>query len=77
MVFDSFSEAIRQYQIQQTEAYTFVILVVPGPAFDEVRDALRDMLIRIIHQNAQLEWQLVDEIESAASGKAVYFKRLF
>ncbi len=77
VVFDSFSEAIRQYQIQQTEAYTFVILVVPGPAFDEVRDALRDMLIRIIHQNAQLEWQLVDEIESAASGKAVYFKRLF
>jgi phenylacetate-CoA ligase len=77
VVFDAFSEAIRQYQIQQTGAYTFVIHVIPGPAFDEKNERLRAMLIRIIHQNAQLEWQLVDEIEQAASGKAVYFKRLF
>ena len=77
VVFDAFSGAIRQYQIQQTGTYTFVIYVIPGPTFDEQNEALRAMLIRVIHENAQLEWQPVDEIESAASGKAVYFKRLF
>lgn len=77
VVFDAFSGAIRQYQIQQTGTYTFVVHVIPGPTFDEQNEVLRAMLIRVIHENAQLEWQSVDEIESAASGKAVYFKRLF
>lgn len=76
VAFDAFSEAIRQYQIHQTGTHTFKLYVVPGPTFDDVRDALRDMLVRVIHPNAQLEWELVNEIAEAASGKAVYFKRL-
>lgn len=72
-LFDTYWEAVLQYQIVQKAPLFFVVRVVPGPSFESVQTAIRDRLIRALHQKVTIEWEIVAEIPPAASGKAVYF----
>lgn len=73
--FDIFSNAVRQYQIVQTGALSFTIRIVPTTLFDEAREVLDQKLVYLLHPDARLTWELVDEIPATKGGKALYFVR--
>jgi phenylacetate-CoA ligase len=70
-------DAVRQYQLVQTSAISFVIKIVPGPRFDTAKEELEQILVRLLHPRVQIEWEIVEDIPAAASGKAAYFVRDF
>jgi phenylacetate-CoA ligase len=74
---DRFWEAVRQFHIIQTGTLSFVIKVVPGPAFNVDKERLELLLIQLLHPEAQITWEKTEEIPEAKSGKAVYFTRDF
>jgi phenylacetate-CoA ligase len=67
--------AFQQYQIVQRGPVSFLIRHVPGPAFETHRDRIRALLVRMLHPEALIEFEAVDVISEAPSGKAVYFVR--
>ncbi len=73
----TYKDAIRQYQIIQTSAISFVMKVVRGPSFDTHKEFLEPMMVRLLHPRAQVRWEFVEVIPEASSGKAVYFLRDF
>jgi phenylacetate-CoA ligase len=73
--FDAYFEAVRHYQIIQTGSLSFIMRIVAGPSFAETRDALHDVLVRLLHPRAQITWETVEAIAPAPSGKAIYFVR--
>ena len=70
-------DAVRQYQIIQTSKMSFIIKVVPGAFFSEKKDSLELLMVRLLHPRVRLEWEVVESILEAKSGKAVYFVRDF
>jgi phenylacetate-CoA ligase len=74
---DAFAHSVHQFQMTQTSPRTFRIKVVPGPRYETNRDQLNAMLIRLLHPRVAIEWDVVDSIPEAKSGKAVYFVRAF
>lgn len=73
--FDTFAGAVRQYRIVQMGLGAFRIQVVPGPEFEQEQERLTVRLISILHPKATIEWELLDFIPQAPSGKARYFER--
>lgn len=72
-VFNWSKESVRQFRVVQSEPLTFSVMVIPGPHFERDRDGLTDKLVRLLHPAARIEWETVEEIPAAQSGKAVYF----
>jgi len=72
---DQYWDSVRQFQIIQKGRLSFVIKMVPGPQFLKGREILEGKLIRLLHPNVEIRWDVVDEIPEAESGKAVYFVR--
>lgn len=70
-------DAVRQYQLIQTSSSTFTIKVVAGPLFKKKRDDLEQILVRLMHPNIRISWEVVDDIPAAKSGKAQYYIRDF
>ena len=76
-VIGSYKNSIRQYQIIQTSPLTFTVRVIPLVRFDERREELENMLVRMLHPRVQIQWEIVEHIPESQSGKAVYFIRDF
>lgn len=72
-VFDRLPGTIREYQIVRTGPIAFTLRVVAGETFDAQKAALTDKLVRLIHPDARIEWEVVTHIEPLSSGKAAYF----
>jgi phenylacetate-CoA ligase len=75
--FGSYRDSVRHYQIVQTGRMSFLLRVVPGPFFEEKKEILEALLVRLLHPRVQLRWDVTDTIPEATSGKAVYFVRNF
>lgn len=75
--FDTYAEAVRQYQITQTSTLAFSIKVVATHDFQRLRPSLENKLVRVLHPEARITWDIVEEIPQAPSGKAKYFMRTF
>ncbi len=73
----AYRDAIRQFQIIQNGALSFVFRVVPGPSFASHRDDLEQLMVRLLHHRVQVRWEFIEGIPEASSGKAVYFLRDF
>lgn len=71
--FDRLSGVVDQYQIVRTGPLAFTMRVVAGKKFDESKDELTDMFVRLIHPEARISWDVVASIEPLPSGKAAYF----
>ncbi len=76
-LFDAYWDAVHQYQIVQTAPLDFTLRINPGPSFNDRREALQNRIRRSLHPNARLEWETVDRIEPAKSGKALYYIKAF
>lgn len=75
-VFDGAFESVRQYQIIQTDSSSFTISIVPGATFtDKKKNFLEQQLVRRLHPDVAITWNIVEEIPGAASSKAIYFVR--
>ena len=75
--FDTFARSVRQYQIIQSGPLSFTIKIVVTHAFEESRENLHRTLQRVLHPNAKIAFEIVEDIPQAPSGKAVYFLRSF
>lgn len=75
--FDTFALAVQQYQILQTGENSFRIKVIAGPKYEEQRERLHARMVGILHPDVSIEWETVDDISEAPSGKAAYFIRAF
>ncbi len=73
--FDRFFDAVRHYQIVQAGPLQFTIRVVPGPTFVQEQQDLHSALIRTLHPEAQISWEIVETIPETKGGKAAYFVR--
>jgi phenylacetate-CoA ligase len=73
----SYKDSVRQYQIIQTSKISFTIRIVPGPLFGSNKENLDSLMVRMLHPRVQLQWEFVESIVEAKSGKAVYFVRDF
>jgi len=71
----TYRDAIRQYQIVQTGKLAFTFRIISGPLFEEKKETLEKLMKRLLHPDAQIRWEMVDEIPQAKSGKALYFIR--
>jgi phenylacetate-CoA ligase len=72
-----YRETVRQYQIVQRGPMEFLLRIVPGPQFHSNKDYIEALVVRLLHPRVRVEWELVDRIDEAESGKSVYFKRQF
>lgn len=72
-IFDSFFNEVRQYQIVQKSRTRFLIRVVATEAFEASKSSLAARLVRALHPSAVIEWERVEAIPYAKSGKALYF----
>jgi len=72
-----YKDSIRHYQLVQTGPISFTVRVVPGPAFEAKREYVEALIARMLHPHVRITWELIDIIEEAPSGKAVYFIRAF
>ncbi|MBP9669736.1 MAG: phenylacetate--CoA ligase family protein [Candidatus Pacebacteria bacterium] len=76
-LFDSYWDAVHQYQMIQTAPLAFTIRIVPGPEFESRLDALHQRMVRAMHPRVHISWERVDTIAPAKSGKAVYYLRTY
>lgn len=72
---DRYWNVVRQFQLVQTGPGSFLLRVVPGPRFAEGRPRLERALKSIMGADVRIDWETVESIEPAPSGKAVYFLR--
>jgi phenylacetate-CoA ligase len=72
---DRYASALRQFQIVQTSALGFTIRAIPGPEFEVFREQILGRVIRLLHPDVQVKWELVEDIPPTKTGKAVYFVR--
>jgi phenylacetate-CoA ligase len=70
---DLFWNAIRQFQIVQKATDRVVLRVVPHTDFDIARSGIEATLKRLLHPSVRIEWEVMEEIPEAKSGKAVYY----
>jgi phenylacetate-CoA ligase len=75
--FGTYRNAIRQYMIIQTSPTSFVFRVIPGDFFEDRKEFLEALMIRLLHPRIKISWEIVDSIPEAPSGKAQYFVRNF
>jgi phenylacetate-CoA ligase len=73
--FDTYATAVRQYRIFQKSPKAFRVQIVAGPTFESQSESLSIRLRNILHPEADIEWDIVDFIPQAPSGKAKYFIR--
>lgn len=73
----SYRDVLRQYQIIQTGALSFVFRIVPGPLFEEMKESLEATMVGVMHPRVRIQWDVTDVIPEASSGKATYFVRDF
>lgn len=71
----TYHNALAQYQIVQESDDRFVIRVIPGSAYELWRTDLHSLMQRMLHPDAHIIFEEVDEIAQAPSGKAEYFVR--
>ena len=74
---DGYWNTIRQFQLVQKSKLDFIVKVVPGPRFEIGYSELEGELVRLIHPHVRIQWETVEAIPEAKSGKAVYFIRDF
>lgn len=73
----AFKDAIHQYQIVQNGPMSFLVRVIPGPAFEDKKQHLESLLLRMLHPRVQIRWECTDTIPASPNGKAIYFLREF
>lgn len=74
--FNNYTHTVHQFQIIQTDLETFLIKVVPGPAFQKYREKLHQKLRRVLHPQVKIDWEIVNTIPAGPNGKAICFKSL-
>ena len=73
--FDRFFNAIRHFQIIQKGPSDFIVRVVAGPTFPVEKNDVHNALLRVLHQDVSITWDVVDVIPETIGGKAAYFVR--
>ena len=73
--FDMFWDTVKQFQLVQKGPLSFDVRVIPGSKFAEMKDVLEGHLVRALHPSVSIQWEIVDSIPEAESGKALYFIR--
>ena len=73
--FDRFPYTVSQFQIVQNGPFDFTMRVVPAHAFEANKQWLQENLVRRLHPNVQITWEIVEDIPRARTGKAIYFVR--
>lgn len=68
---------LSNYQLVQTGKMSFIVRVVPGPLYEQKKEYLEAIMVRMLHPRVDIRWEVTDSIEEAKSGKAMYFVRNF
>ena len=79
VLFNTYYDAIRQYQVIRTGECAFTMHIVCGTQFDEekTKNELMERFKFHVHPRVQIEWEIVDSIPEGPNGKAVYFVDAF
>ena len=72
---DKYWDGVRQFQLVQKSKREFVLKIVKGPRFEELKSDLGSALARLLDSRVDITWEFVETIPEAKSGKATNFMK--
>ena len=74
-LFDTYHEAVRQFQIIRTGEYSFLVRIVKGTRFkgEKTKLTITEQFKTSIHPKTEIQWEIVNSIPEGPNGKALYF----